>query len=234
MVMEDFYAGEKRSIVLRMELGPQAEGPVSLGRLLLAFEDTLAGRPIEMTKDLSVFASTDQARVAAAVNQKAVVESTLMEAERRHQEYLKMYERGGKADAKKNIKQLSEEIAQKNTTLKNVLLAKKLEALRMEAEQMDRADTSSLQRSVYLKASKQRLYQAQKGKRGKYILQTGDKGLEVERLQKALKKEGLYQGPIDGKYNQALSEAVKKFQSRRKLTPDGVAGPRTLRELQMY
>ena len=89
-------------------------------------------------------------------------------------------------------------------------------------------------RSSYLKKSKQRAYQAKKGKRSLYLLEEGQSGYEVERVQKALKDAGLYSGPIDGEFTPELTEALKKFQDQQQLEPDGVAGPRTLKALQLY
>ena len=117
---------------------------------------------------------------------------------------------------------------------KSSVRPKKLEALRMEASQMDRAAASPAARSMYLKSSKQRLYYSKRGKRGKTFLKEGDRGLEVERLQEALRTRNLYAGPANGRFSPKVTQAVKEFQKRRNLTPDGVAGPRTLRALGLY
>ena len=66
------------------------------------------------------------------------------------------------------------------------------------------------------------------------MLREGDRGLEVERLQKALRKRGLYKGRVDGRFTAKLTLAVKEFQRKSKMAPDGVAGPRTLRALGLY
>jgi peptidoglycan hydrolase-like protein with peptidoglycan-binding domain len=54
---------------------------------------------------------------------------------------------------------------------------------------------------------------------------------DVAALQVALKALHLYGGPIDGLKGPATSRAVKRFQRRRHLAADGVAGPRTRRAL---
>ena len=122
----------------------------------------------------------------------------------------------------------------KNTTLSDTQIAKKVEALQMESEEMKSAETSRQNRAVYLKKSKQRFYQAKKGKRGKYVLQPGDSGYEVEMLQKLLRKEGIYNGPIDGRYSAELKRAIETFQRREHLDVDGIAGPRTMKALGNY
>lgn len=104
----------------------------------------------------------------------------------------------------------------------------------MEAEEMKAAEESQVQRSTYLKKSKQRLYKAQKGKRGKYILQAGDSGYDVEKLQQALQGEDVYHGSVDGQYSEELRKAVETFQRQENLTVDGIAGPRTMKALGIY
>ena len=68
------------------------------------------------------------------------------------------------------------------------------------------------------------------------VLQLGDQGPEVSRLQEQLQQQGgFYSGPIDGVYGQTTKQAVSEFQQARGgLTPDGVAGPQTLASLRIY
>jgi peptidoglycan hydrolase-like protein with peptidoglycan-binding domain len=86
----------------------------------------------------------------------------------------------------------------------------------------------------FVKASKQRLSQAKQGKRALYMLKEGDKGLEVERLQQALKDAGHYQGPIDGVYSADVRKAVESYQTAQNIGVDGVAGPATMDRLGAY
>jgi hypothetical protein len=58
-------------------------------------------------------------------------------------------------------------------------------------------------------------------------LRFGSKGFAVSELQRRLQNAGLYRGTIDGIYGSRTANAVKIFQSRFKLTMDGIAGPRT-------
>jgi peptidoglycan hydrolase-like protein with peptidoglycan-binding domain len=99
---------------------------------------------------------------------------------------------------------------------------------------MNEAAASPTAQKDYLKASKQRLYQAKSGKRAGFSLQKGDKGLEVERLQEALKQAGTYKGPIDGVYDDDVTEAVEAYQKSKNISADGVAGAATMDSMGLY
>jgi peptidoglycan hydrolase-like protein with peptidoglycan-binding domain len=58
------------------------------------------------------------------------------------------------------------------------------------------------------------------------VVEKGDRGPKVERIQRAL---GLT--PADGVFGKQTRRAVKRFQRRHGLTPDGVVGPATRRAL---
>ena len=64
-------------------------------------------------------------------------------------------------------------------------------------------------------------------------LKQGDRGPEVKRLQRALKKERLYKGRIDGIFGKGVKRAVKKFQRKHHLHADGIAGAKTLKRLHI-
>jgi peptidoglycan hydrolase-like protein with peptidoglycan-binding domain len=59
----------------------------------------------------------------------------------------------------------------------------------------------------------------------------GDSGSKVVKLQQALTLLGYYSGVIDGDYGQATKDAVSRFQKKRGMTADGVAGAATIRVL---
>ena len=49
-----------------------------------------------------------------------------------------------------------------------------------------------------------------------------------------MKDNGFYQGPIVGIFSQVVTNAVNAFQKKENLTPDGIAGPLTLKALGIY
>lgn len=59
----------------------------------------------------------------------------------------------------------------------------------------------------------------------------GSSGPEVQKLQTKLKQWGYYDGPIDSVFGGGTFEAVKAFQRKNGLTPDGVVGPATAEKL---
>jgi len=65
------------------------------------------------------------------------------------------------------------------------------------------------------------------------VLRQGSKGGEVKEVQRRLKQWGYYKGEIDGVYGAKTVEAVKAFQRKNGLTPDGIAGKSTYEALGM-
>lgn len=61
--------------------------------------------------------------------------------------------------------------------------------------------------------------------------QKGDSGSDVVKIQQALECLGYYSGSIDGVYGESTVAAVKKFQSKRGMKADGIAGAGTIRVL---
>ena len=59
-------------------------------------------------------------------------------------------------------------------------------------------------------------------------LKRGSSGDKVTQLQQKLKNWGYYSGSVDGMYGWQTESAVKSFQKKNNLTPDGVAGEKTL------
>jgi len=59
----------------------------------------------------------------------------------------------------------------------------------------------------------------------------GSRGQEVINIQTRLKQWGYYKGAIDGIYGPKTVDAVKYFQRKNGLTPDGIAGPATLAKI---
>lgn len=231
---EDFYSSETRSLLVRLEIEPQGKGLIDLGKFNLAYMDLIDKKQKEIEKSLSVQVTEDAVKVKKEENKKVLVESTLIEADQNHEEFVKMYERGNKDEAIRRIKSLEEELATQNKTLSDIQIAKKIEALKMESMEMKEAERNQQNRAMYLKKSKQRFYQSKKGKRGKYILKEGDTGYEVKRLQRDLHLQGFYKGHVDGNFTSEVTDAVKSFQRQNNLSDDGIAGPATLKALGNY
>ncbi|MFC8916042.1 peptidoglycan-binding protein [Streptomyces sp. NPDC057116] len=65
-------------------------------------------------------------------------------------------------------------------------------------------------------------------------LRRGDRGPEVSELQYRLREAGLYDGPMNGRYNQAVEDGVARYQYARNLEGDGwgVYGPETRQWLE--
>ena len=62
----------------------------------------------------------------------------------------------------------------------------------------------------------------------------GSRGNSVLLLQLALRREGSYRGETDGIFGTRMLNGVRRFQSAHGLTPDGVAGRRTIRAAEPY
>lgn len=232
--MEDFYSGEKRTLIIRLQVVSQFPGEMKLGTLVLNYKNSERGISESITKTLELTVSDDQRLVDASVDKTALAKAVLAEAGQEHKEVINLYEKGDIKQAKEKVAGLVSFLKQSNQTLEDVSIEKKLEGLGMELEEMDRASTSASERSKYLKTKKEQLFYASKGKQAKFLLQEGSQGMEVENLQQALKERGLYLGLIDGLFSSVLKEAVMVFQSQNNLKADGIAGPQTLKALGLY
>lgn len=60
------------------------------------------------------------------------------------------------------------------------------------------------------------------------LLKLGMKGVEVQKMQSALRKRGFMSAAATGEFGDKTKDAVKAFQKEAKLTADGVAGAKTL------
>lgn len=63
-------------------------------------------------------------------------------------------------------------------------------------------------------------------------LNLNSRGESVRQLQLILQELGYYSGAIDGIYGNLTQNAVKEFQTRQNLTPDGITGKQTWQKLQ--
>lgn len=232
--LEDVFEGEKRSVLLRLELDAPSSGRVDLGEVQLKYKTAKSGEAKTFSQALAVDVSSDRAAVDRARNKEASAEATLAESDRIQKEQVKLYQSGKRDEAQKNMASLAKDLEAKNQSLNDERVRRKIEAINVENRQMNQAAASPTAQKDYLKASKQRLYQAKSGKRAGFSLQKGDKGIEVERLQEALKQAGAYKGPIDGLYDDDVKEAVETYQKSKSLSADGVAGAATMDSMGLY
>src|SRR6185295_16665890 len=93
-----------------------------------------------------------------ARNKQASAEAALAESDRLQHEQVKLFQKGERDKAQKNISALAKDLEAKNKTLNDERITRKIEALNVENRQMSDATSSEAQQG-YLKASKQRLYQ---------------------------------------------------------------------------
>lgn len=232
--LENLYGGEHRVLLMRVALPAVKEGEFSVGKLQLAYENVVKKEDRNFEWPLQIQAATDEKQVLAVRNTKVVTESAMIEADYEHAQYVREFEKGNKDKALRDISRLSSRLTVLNKNIDSVLLKKKIEALGLETREMQEAEANVSARSSYLKKSKQRFFSAGKGKRGLSILQVGDNGPQVRRVQEALSKKKLYAGPVDGRFGDELEIVVKKFQRVNSLEVDGVVGPATLRALGLY
>lgn len=232
--LNDFYAGEERSLLIRFDLEPASTPSVTLGALAVTYTDLVRNRPATEGRPITVRTSTDRALVERSEDRAVSVEAILITADQAHEDSLRLYERGDVSRAKEQMATLQTKLSRDAARYDDVKLNKKLEALRMESRDIDRARQDARYRQHYLKKSKQALHQAKQGQRGKYLLMEGAASPDVRRLQQHLKQSGHYAGPVDGQYTPELAEAVKRYQQDRHIQADGVAGPATLRALGLY
>ena len=234
IALPSLYKGEKRAVVLRLVLTPGESVDLNAGRIEIAYTESGTGTPSVITVPVSLSCSGNMKTVNASRKPEVLAEALLIEADENHEKYVALYEQGHTAQAKSHITALASSIRNANRSLNDKKLSKKLEALQLESRDMDRADRNIQDKKAYLKTNKQRLLYGKKGKRGKYLLQPGDLNPEVVALQKKLQDRQLYSGPINGEYSSEVERAIRSYQRSNSLDADGIAGPATLRSLQLY
>jgi len=232
--LENFYSGEERSLLLKLEIDPARAGVLDLGELEVVYHDQLTGQDEDVSLDIDVDVSDEARDIERSRNERVIVESTLTDTDKRQDEIVRLFEAGDSDAAQAAISELTEEIRGIQADVDSPRLAAKLEAMALEQEDMTYAEGSAAGSAAYVKSNKARNYQGLRGKRAYFLLSEGDEGFEVERLQEALQDAGLFGGDIDGVYSPELSEAVSEYQRRNNLSIDGRAGPKTLRALSLY
>ena len=232
--MQDFFAGEERTMLVKLNLDAMPEGAASLGAVSIDYVEKETGEAQTLSLPLQVVATADQGAVTAAFNKEVAVEAVMFEAEAVQKVAIDKFEAGDHVGAKAMFSQLGASLAASNETYESEALARRLEAVEVDSAKLEDAMQSRSAAQDYSKANKVRMHQAAKGKRAGYQLALGDKGLEVEQLQQALRDGGLYTGPIDGVFDDELKASLQTCQQQNQLEDDGVAGPRTQNSLGLY
>jgi Ca-activated chloride channel family protein len=233
--LEDFYAGEKRTVLLRLEVAAGQTGALDLGTLKVNYKGAKDQAAQTFTAPIQVSVTTDRGQADRAVNKTAAVEAALAETERAQKDQVKLFEAGRAEEAARNMDAMKKDLEARNATLNDEKLRRKIEGLSVESRQMTAAAAAPAeQKEAFAKATKNRLYQAKQGNRALQTLKLGDRGIAVERLQEALKTQGFYKGPIDGKYDADVKAAVEAMQRARNQNADGVAGAEAMDALSIY
>jgi len=232
----DFYAGETRTVLLRLDVDARNSGPLDLGRFDVAWHDAQSGATGTLDLPIRATVTDDIAASDRSLNKDVSVEASLAESERGLAANVQLAASGQSDKAKAANASIIADLKARNASLKDERLTRKIEALNVEQEAITQAAAAPAPDAMqsYAKASKQRLYQAKSGNRAGYVLQQGDKGLQVERLQQALASAGIYKGKITGVYDQPTADAVKAYQKKNGVDADGVAGASTQMRLGLY
>ncbi len=234
----DFHSGEDRGLLLRLDIdAPLYSGTLNLGTLQLSFVDSQTSLRSLAEISLTVDVTTDQSLVKTSVNEDVLVENSLIQAGKRQRKAADLYQQGEYKEAKKILKEARTGLLKLGGTLstENDQLINQVEALEVEEEQYDEAEAApAAVQSLIVKGAKNRAYQSGKGKKNIYLLKPGAAGFEVENLQRALKAQNLYDGDINGNFDDEVSSALKDYQNEQGLKSDGLAGPRTLKSLGLY
>jgi Ca-activated chloride channel family protein len=232
--LASLHSGEKRSLLMKIFITPGKKSILDVGTIEVVYTGNKKDGLSKVTVPVSAEYTNDSTVAEKSKNSSVYAEALLIEADQNHEKIVALYESGRKDEAKVDIEEMGRTLANANQYLKDTKIAKKLEALNMESNDMDAADQDINAKKSYLKSNKQRLLYAKKGMRAKYVIQSGDNGGDVEQLQRKLQAQNLYSGPIDGKFSVQVESAVKEYQKANGIDSDGVAGPSTLRSMSLY
>lgn len=232
--MEPFYSEEKRSFLIEFHHGPAAGDSLHLGNIQFSYYDVTDSKTKEFNLPVSVKIAEKPDVVDQQKNSRVIVESLLRSADRAQKKATTLVEKEEFSKVKVQYDSTISQLKKENKKLKDVALEKRIESLELEQQQVELYQNNSQAMSQHLKSTKQRQYQQARGKTAYTFLQKGDKGKRVELLQKALTREGFYNGPVDGLFSENLVNALKDYQKASGIKVDGVAGPKTLNMLGIF
>lgn len=235
--MGDLYSGEERQVLIKAKVKAGDAGTLDLGQALATFsvEGTTGEQTIELPIQVSVVKDeaerTAQNAKVETETKSVREEALLLDAEETHVAAMDAMQKGDEAEARRLMGSAKASLA--TAAPHNPAAANKMAALQGDEAQLQQAmDSPELQKDMS-KKSKGSYYMTSQGKSQSLMLQNGDTGAMVEKLQRALAAKKLYSGEVDGVYSEDVEKAVREFQKQNSLDVDGVAGQATMRALGM-
>lgn len=228
------YSGQKGVLLMKLKIRLNDVGRQPLGNITFSFFDCKTKQTRKQDVSFSITGVKDSTEVLNSINKTAAAEATLIVADNEHEEYVRQFERGDKVLAQQNLASLQQKMETLNKDFSDIRIKNKIASIQMEKNEMETAEKSESNLQGYIKTSKQRFYYAKKGNRAKYLMQAGDSNYDVKKLQKKLSELHLYNGKIDGTFDERVKVAVEKYQKDNGIEVDGVAGPETLKKLGLY
>ena len=236
--MSDLAFGEKRQVVMSVTLTPDGDMTnQSLGDMKISYLDAKSKQeknialPFEV-QVLKEEKAREMINVREAATIKRVQEEVLLQnAEEAHVEAMGALQAGDTEKARTILKEQQE--LMKPAAAENKVLENKMARMEEDAKNLEIASSDLNVQQSMVKQSKDDKYKSAQGSSKAYMLQPGDKGYLVEKLQTALRDKGFYKGEINGVYDQPVQDAVKAFQTEQKIEADGIAGVNTMRALGM-
>ena len=235
--MGDLYSGEERQVLIKAKIKNAEAGILDLGQAVATF--SLVGQDGKQEIDLPIQVAvvkdeterTSQNVKADAATKPVREEALLLDAEETHVAAMDAMQQGNEAEARQLMSSAKASLAQAAPT--NAAAANKIAAIQGDEAQLEEAMRSPELQKDMSKKSKGSFYMSYQGKSQALMLQNGDRGAMVEKLQRALAAKNLYSGEVDGVYSDDLEKAVREFQKQNSLDVDGVAGQATMRALGM-
>ena len=233
--MSDFSSGEKRQMLMSVTFTPDpSTSKQHLGDLRMVYND-VDGKEQMVKAPLVVTLAATEADAARANDKaqdsirKVQDEILIAQANEAQVDAMKALQQGRKEDARRILAANAPTLAA--AAPRNREVAAAAERLMITEGSLDAAEKDKgLQRSMIM-SSKNTAYLGAQGVKQGLLLQSGDKGVQVEKLQKTLTDRKFYSGPINGVYTDAVKEAVMAYQKANSLPADGIAGPATLKLL---
>ena len=235
--MGDMYSGEERQVLIRAKVKAGSAAVQDLGKAEVRFAlmGSDAVQSIDLPVQVGVVADAAERKTqntkAEAQTKPVREEALLLDAEEAHVAAMDAMQQGNEAEARRIMGDAKASLAA--AAPDNAAAANKMQVLAADEAQLSQAMSSPELQQGMAKKSKGSFYMSSQGKSDYLMLQPGDKGAMVEKLQRALAAKNLYTGEVDGVFSDAVEKAVRAFQKDNNLTVDGIAGQATMDALGM-